>query len=138
MRVVVRKKNLEITPALSVYIDTKIVRPTEKLLARIKSDALPLLDIEVARTTRHHRKGNVFYAEANLSLGSYVFRAEAEAEDIYAACDLLEDELKREISKFKTKIQSMAKRQGRQIKKQVRFDKSARLYRKGRIREEGV
>lgn len=138
MRVVVRRKNLEITPALSVYIDTKIVRPTRKLLARIQSDALPLLDIEVARTTRHHRKGNVFYAEANLSLGSNVFRAEAEAEDIHAACDLLEDELKREISKFKTKAETLAKRQGRKIKKEVRLDKSARFYRKGRIKEEGV
>lgn len=138
MRVTIRRRNLELTPSLATYAEKKIIEPIQKLLKRIRDDELPILDVELARTTRHHRKGNVFHAEANLSLDGTMLRAEATAEDIRAACDLLEEELRRELTHYKTKRTAIEKRRARQVKKDVRLSRAARLYRKGRIREEGV
>lgn len=137
MRVTLRKKNIDLTPALENYIDNKIVRPVEKLVQNSAGSDLPLLEIEIGRFTDHHQKGMIYFAAANLALGAKKLYARVENEDIRAACDLLEENLKREIIKFKGKLLTLEKRRGRSGKKDLHFDPAARLYRKGRIRDEG-
>ena len=137
MRVTIRQKNLEITPALRVYIESKLLKPVRLLLKNLASSDLPVLDLEFGRITRHHRKGKVFQAEANLSLGAVLLHAEVDAEDIRTACDLLREELEREIMTCKSRARALERRGGRRAKKDLRFDPAARLYRKGRIRNEG-
>lgn len=137
MRVIVRQKNLVITPSLHNYIEAKILKPIRRFLKNMTGDDLPVLNLELGRVTRHHRKGLVYRAEANLSLGRRLLRVEAEGEDIRSACDILEDELAREIRTFKGRSRSVELRKIRRIKKDVRFHKAARLYRQGRIRDEG-
>ncbi len=137
MKITIRQKDLEITPTLAEYIDKKVVQPVRKFLKRNASTDLPVLDIEVGRTTKHHHKGNVFRASATLSIGKRVIRADATDADIHAACDQLENELKREIDTFKSKASAVQKRASRAIKQQVRYAKAARIKQKGRIREEG-
>src|SRR3989338_2144353 len=119
MRVTIRQKNIEITDALRVYIETKIIKSVEKLLGKA-ADGLPILDLEFTRNTQHHRKGKVYHAEANLLLGKTRLRAEVDDEDMRAACDLLEEELRREIITFKNKRRTLAKRGARRIKNQMR------------------
>lgn len=119
MRITIRQKNLEITPALQEYIDEKIVRPIGKLLSGAEESDLPILDIEVERTTKHHRKGDVYRAEANLTLGAKLIRAEAEDVDIRAACDAVHDELAREIKTFKEKHATLQKRSARKAKEEL-------------------
>lgn len=172
MRISIRAKNLEITPALHAYIEAKIIAPVKRLLrdaalaplemrnertgaastqnaeyasvpvsVRNKSltgfSELPLLDIEISRTTRHHRKGRVYYAEAMLTIGKTVLRAEVDDEDIRAACDLLQEELAQEIRRFKGRATAQNRRGAREAKKEIRYTPEARLYRRGRIRDEG-
>ncbi|TSC78509.1 MAG: ribosomal subunit interface protein [Parcubacteria group bacterium Gr01-1014_33] len=137
MRVTIRQKDIEITPALHEYIKQKIVRPVEKFLKREEREGTPLLDIEVARTTRHHKKGEVYRVSVSLTLGKKLIRAEVENEDVHAACDVIEDELKRKITSYKTRAFSMFKRMARRVKKELRFDRAARLFRKGRDWHEG-
>jgi ribosomal subunit interface protein len=55
----------------------------------------------LARTTQHHRHGDVFGAEVNLAMGGEVIRATREGEDMYATIDEVKDVLKAEIQKFK-------------------------------------
>lgn len=50
-----------------------------------------LLRIEIGKSSEHHHKGNVFYAEGNLSVNSVHLRATAEKDDLYAAIDQLKD-----------------------------------------------
>ena len=137
MRVTIRQKDIEITPTLHEYIEQKIVQSVGKFLKHEGEKGMPLLDIEVARTTHHHKKGQVYRVSATLTMGKKLIRAEVEEEEVHAACDLLEDELKREITSYKSKSFSVFKRFARRIKKELRFDKAARLFRKGRIRDEG-
>lgn len=137
MKITIRQKDLEITPSLQEYIEKKIVQPVQKFLKRSAATDLPVLDIEVGRTTKHHHKGNVFHASATLTLGKRVIRADATGVDIHIACDTLENELKREIDTFKSKTSAVQKRASRAVKEQVRYTKAARIKQKGRVREEG-
>lgn len=120
MRITIRQRNFDITPSFREYMEQKIVRPVERLLASNREEDLPLFDIEVERTTRHHRKGQVYRVVVNITLGQKLLRAEATDEDPRAACDLLEEELKREIRSFKTKSRTLVKRGAREVKGMAR------------------
>lgn len=122
MRVIIRHKDIEITPALQNYIELKIINPARRFLEGGTYQELPILHLEFSRFTRHHRKGKVYYAEANLSLGKTVLRAEVEDEDIRACCDLLEEELKREINGFKNRRAALEKRRARSAKETLKHD----------------
>ncbi|MEK7098948.1 MAG: ribosome-associated translation inhibitor RaiA [Patescibacteria group bacterium] len=120
MRITMRQRNFDITPSFREYVEQKIVRPAEHLLASDRQEDLPLFDIEVERTTRHHRKGQVYRVVVNITLGRKLLRAEATDEDPRAACDLVEEELKREIRSFKTKSRTLVKRGARRAKDVLR------------------
>ena len=137
MRVTIRKKNIEITPALEVYLETKLLKPLKRSLKGIIGSELPILDLEVGRSTRHHHKGKVYRVAASLIIGKINLRAEEESEDIRSACDLLEEDLEREILKFKGGSRAKTLRLARAAKKELHLDPLARFYRKGRMREEG-
>lgn len=138
MKLVVKGMNLSITPSLRRYVDGKLVRSVEKLLGRSPAYGSLVLELEFVKSTEHHRKGNVWEAIANLQLPGHQLWQKASAEEMHAAIDDLEEILKREIKKYKERSRSREFRGARQAKKDLHLDRSARLYRKGRIREEGV
>ena len=70
----------------------------------------------MGRITRHHRHGKVFRAEANLTAGSQNLYADAVGEDLHEAIDLLEEELRREIKKFKNKRIALERKGARILK----------------------
>ncbi|MDP3710668.1 MAG: ribosome-associated translation inhibitor RaiA [bacterium] len=119
MRVVIHKKNLEITPSLQDFIETKLIKPVEKVLKNISGKELPLLEIEIGRNTKHHLKGKVYHVEANLSIGGIFLRAEIDEDDAHKACDMLKDELLREIVKFKSKRLDVYKKEARKAKENL-------------------
>lgn len=137
MRVSIRQKNLEITPALNSYIETKILKPIRRLLKSHQNSELSLLELEVGRSSLHHQKGKVYYVSAALSFDGKTIQAKSEAEDIRRACDLLEEELKKEMVNYQSKSRALNKRAARRVKKDLRLDSAARFYRKGRILDEG-
>ena len=106
--------NIEISQSITDYLDAKIVRLVEKLIK--KGNELLKLDLEVGRITRHHRHGKVFRAEVNLTVGSRNLYADAVGEDLYEAIDLLEEELRREIKKFKNKRIALERKGARTLK----------------------
>lgn len=138
MKLVVKGVNLTITPSLREYLDDKLVRQVEKLLAAHSSFSAAVLDLELIRRTTHHKKGQVWEAVADLKLPQTTLWKRAVAEDIHAAIDQLEDSFKREIKKYKERSRSRELRGARQVKKDLHLDRSARLYRRGRIRNEGM
>jgi len=112
MRTIIKGKQTVLTPAIRAYIEAKIVGPTERLIG--KGEAL--LEVELTRASRHHRKGNVWLAEANLKIGKKLIRAEEEGEDPHAVIDAVENELLREIKSFKGKKQTTNIRAERKAK----------------------
>jgi len=114
MIVSLKGTGIEIAESIREYFDEKIIKLVDKLIK--KSDELIKLDMEAERTTRHHRHGKVFRAEAKLSIGSVVLYADAVGEDLHEAIDLLEEELEREIKKFKTQRISLERKGARVLK----------------------
>ncbi len=100
MKIDIKATNLEITPAISEYIEIKL-GSLSRFLKKFESQSEIKIFIEIARTTRHHKSGNVFYAEVNLHLPKKTLRAEHSDWDIRVAIDKAKDKLQQEIKKYK-------------------------------------
>ena len=100
MQINIKATGLDLTPAVREYIENKI-GSLDKFLKRFEAQGEVKAEIEIARTTRHHRKGNVFYAETNLYLPKRTIRAEHSDWDVRAAINMVKDKLKLKIQKYK-------------------------------------
>ena len=136
MKTILKAKNMSLTEAMRLYIEEKITRRIEKITGSQELSE-PLLDIEVGRDTRHHRKGAIWEAKATYNGGKEMLRAEARGESFQEVVDFLGEEFVREVKKWKGKQSAEARRGARRAKKNATIAKAARFYRRGRIREEG-
>lgn len=113
MKITVKSTNLDLTPSLHIYIETKM-SDLGKLVKKFDAEGAVSLRLEVGRATQHHHKGNVFMAEANLILPGKTLRAVEYSDDIRRAIDILKHTLRMEIEKYKTRfVSSKAGRQGK-------------------------
>jgi putative sigma-54 modulation protein len=100
MKLNIKATNLELTPALRNYIQEKM-----DMLEKFLGDR-PVIqaDFEIELTTKHHLKGEIFRAEANLSMPRELLRVEKAEKDMYKAIDKVKDHLKEMIVKHKEKL----------------------------------
>ena len=101
MNVKIKATNLELTGAISDYTQ-KRVSALEKFIG--KGGQSVLVEVEVGKITRHHKRGDIFRAEINIKTPERQFRAASEQEDLYAAIDMLVDKLNRQLVKHKEKL----------------------------------
>jgi len=94
--------SLDLTSPIKEYIEKRL-QPLSRFIKRHEAKSETHLFVEIARTTKHHHKGNVFYAEVTLELPKSVLRAEATNSDIRSAIDEVKDILKREMKQYKEK-----------------------------------
>lgn len=109
MNIAIKATNLELTPAIKQYAEEKVGH-LEKYIDPIEAK------IELERDRKHH-SGAVFRAEVTLVMGGKLLRADATAEDMYAAIDLTIPKIKEQISKFKDKRTTLQKRGARSAKR---------------------
>src|SRR3989344_8800321 len=99
MKINFKATNLQLTPEISDYCRDKF----NHLDKFIPNDESVFIDVELEKTTQHHKHGEIFRAEVNLHTASHRFRAEAVAEDLYAAIDEAKDELSAEVKRYQKK-----------------------------------
>lgn len=99
MRINIQAPNLELTPALAEYIEKKI-GGLEKFLKKFHPEDV-LVRVDVGRSTRHHRHGDVYHVDINLVLPHGTIRAAHDDEDVRKAISAVKEKLQREIKKFK-------------------------------------
>lgn len=126
MKFNLKTTGFRIDPPLRVYADSKIIKPVGKFLRLENLDSSAILDIEIEKETRHHKKGRIWRAEANLTLPKGFLRAEAEAEDIRSAIDMVQAELSAELRKYKEKRADTSRRRQRFIREELKTDPAAR------------
>ena len=133
----IKATNIELTPNLRQYIDKKIGELDEFIQG---IDTCVEAWVEIGKPSRHHRKGDVFYAKANIRLPRQGVRSEAKGSDLYLTIDQVKNELQRLLKKYKGKRDAKYKRGARIFKKTMRLSPLARFKkRKGqRVREEGL
>ena len=123
MKINLKTKNFSPTQAIKTYLEQKI-NSLDKFLPNGESISA---DIELAKTTKHHQKGDVFRAEVNLNVPGLpagrpgrLIRAAAEKWNLMVAIDTVRNELQREIRDNKEKNLSLYKRGARILKKLLR------------------
>jgi len=100
MEIIIKSKDITLTEPLKVFIEQKI-GSLERLLKNIKPPIL--IEVEVGRETKHHRKGDVYYAEGQISLPGTILRSSAKKDDLRLAIVEVKDDLQRQIKKYKNK-----------------------------------
>jgi len=127
MDVIIKAKNLELTADLQKFINNKI--GGLKKFTRIfqKEDnfkggkSIGEFFVEVERVTRHHRKGDIFRAEARIHLPGKTLMAISRKDDLGRAIVEMKDELQREIKKYKLKKTEVLIRKARKEKRKLKF-----------------
>lgn len=106
MRLRIKSTNTTLNEPMKTLIEQKLTKPLIELLGKLDEKADVLLEIEAGKTTRHHHKGKIWIAEANLSLPKIknVLRAEAITESLEISLNKVKDRLFREIKKYKSKF----------------------------------
>jgi putative sigma-54 modulation protein len=128
MRITIKTKNFVLTDSTRDYCEKKI-GGLEKFLDGADPGSV-LAEAELCRTTRHHKSGDVFRFEVNLTVGGKLLRSESEQESIYAAIDDVHDELAREIKGNRKKQDVVFRRIARSVKKKLNLSPLARFRKK--------
>jgi ribosomal subunit interface protein len=118
MNIKTKATNLDLSDAVSQYL-FKRLESTNKFTQGVDPDSI-MIEVELARTTRHHKSGDIFKAEYNFCIGGDCMRAVAENADLYSAIDEAKDELMRQLRKRKRKRMAGIRRGGQKIKNLVR------------------
>lgn len=89
----IKATNIDLTEAIKQYVDKRL-----GALDKLSEKYSPCdVMVEVGKTSLHHQKGQVFFAEFNLTIPGTKLRATSTQEDLYAAIDDAKDELKRQL-----------------------------------------
>lgn len=100
MKTTIKATNLDLTPELRKAVEEKI-GSLDRIIPGVKT---PLeASVEVARETKHHQKGEIYYAEANIKILGNIIRAEGREENVFKALGTVKDELQVLLNKYKKK-----------------------------------
>lgn len=98
MQLDIKGKNIELTAAIRAAVEKKLAT-LDKKVARFGTSVTA--EVEVGKTTKHHKKGLLFRAEVHVRLPGKLVYAEALHEDLYAAVGDAKREAERQITAFK-------------------------------------
>ena len=117
MKINIKATNIELTESIRNYafkrlegIDKILGVPTDEVVGQI----------EVGKSTNHHKSGDIFRAEVNLSGGGHSLYAVSETDDLYAAIDKVRDEIIAEAKKSRGKEKSLVRRGGQAAKNVIK------------------
>ena len=109
MRIEIHYTKFQAAPNISEYAKKRI-GALKKFLKRFEKNTEVAVFVELARTTQHHRKGDVFYAEATIEIPGKPLRATFTGSDIRLAIDEVKEKLEKELRRDKDKAIAERKR----------------------------
>lgn len=117
MNIVIKAINLKLSQGSKEYILEKVglLNKFLNFLDPKKKSSLEIM-AEVGRETRHHQKGQIYFAQIQIHLPGKELTAKSEAEDLKLAVNSARCEIEQEIKRYKEKIGDIAKRRLRKIK----------------------
>lgn len=108
--------NLPKSPAVEDYVSKKLM----SLSKFLREGEEVLAEVELAKTTGHHKSGDIFKAEMNISYMGQQYYVVAEKDDLYAAVDEARDEAERSIVSKRKKYLTVFRRGAGKIKNLIR------------------
>ncbi len=118
MKITIKATNIELTPQAEDWARKKI-----DSLSKFFDKYIECF-VEIGTTTKHHRSGPIYRAEADIRIPNKVLRAEATNKNLNVAVNAVKNELQRQIKKYKGKLDAKEKRGGRLAK---RVNKATKL-----------
>ncbi len=104
MKITIKNTQISPSPALTEYIQKRF-SSLAKIIKKVEEKFVPLLSVEIARSTKHHQKGNVYYVEVNLKLPKKNLRIEQYDSQVRAAVDKAKKRLKVALEKYKEELE---------------------------------
>lgn len=117
MKINIKATNIELSESLKDHLESKM-EGLDKMVDSETAEATA--QVELGRTTNHHRSGDIYRAEINIMTEGKYLRAESEKEDLYGAIDEMRDEIFREVKRYKNKQRSRLRKGGQRIKNMMR------------------
>jgi ribosomal subunit interface protein len=113
MNIKITTTHFDKTPAVEEYVLKKI----SSLGKFLQGEEQLLCEVELGKSTGHHKSGDIFRAEVNITPpGGAQIYAVAEESDLYAAIDVVRDEAEQAIVSSKKKRGALFKRGAQRIK----------------------
>ncbi len=120
MQIDLQSKNIELTDAIKDYVIKKVTN-LEKLLSNIETNkGEARVKFEVAKTTNHHKAGEIFHADCTISVDGQKYYGESDHEDLYTAIDVVKEQLFNDIGKNKDRKQTLFRRGAASVKKMTK------------------
>jgi ribosomal subunit interface protein len=108
MQITIQGIHLDITAALEEYVKRRFVS-LERVLKKFASRQDLILRVDIARSTRHHQKGDVFSVAVSLRIGRTILRVEQAGDDVRQAVDDAQKRFKKTLEDYKERAQEKDK-----------------------------
>ncbi|MDQ5920590.1 MAG: putative sigma-54 modulation protein [Pseudomonadota bacterium] len=111
-------KDFELTEAIKNYLEDKL-SSLYKYIMHKDEDQISF-NARLGKVSNHHNHGKIFYVEVSVHTPEKNYGVRIEAEEIYAAIDILKDELAENITNYKEKSRDLERRQALKFKQDIR------------------
>lgn len=108
---------MELTEAIKEYVEKRL-GALDKFIRGQEGNSH--MDVEVGKTTNHHKNGDVYKAEISLDANGKHFYAVSEKEDLYSAVDDVKSEIERQLIETKDRNDTLFRRGARSVKKMLK------------------
>jgi ribosomal subunit interface protein len=115
MKINTSSKNFEITEIINSKLETVL----NKFVKFTKDDSV--FDVNVEKTTNHHKKGDVLRVHILFNNAGKKFNVEAHGENIFDVIDEAAERLEREVKAGKEKKMNSLRDFGRKFKNLLKF-----------------
>lgn len=106
MNIQIKATNIDLTDSVRNHIDIRVAS-LEKYID--SKDTSVSCQVEVERTTEHHKSGEIYRAEINIHIAGHDFRSVAIKENLFDAIDEMRNQMARELRGNKGKTQNIRK-----------------------------
>ena len=113
----IKATNIELTDAIKDYVNKNLLG-LDRFITDPKENLI--IQVEVGKTTMHHRSGDYFRAEFNVDISGKKFYVSAKKDNLYGAIDEAKEALFRKIDYSKNKERTLLRRGAKSIKKMIR------------------
>ena len=115
MNINIKATNMELTSAINIYVDKRLAS-----LQKFFGDAEMSGQVEVGKTTNHHKQGDVFKAEIDINVSGKNYFSNSEKDDLYAAIDDAREQIMAIATREKDRKQTLYKRGASSVKKMLK------------------
>jgi ribosomal subunit interface protein len=117
MQIDIKAIGIELTSAIEDYVHKRLGGLEKFTKGELTP---PRIEVEVGKTTEHHKKGDFFSAQAKIYCINGPFHATKEEADLYAAVDAIREDLERQLVAKKDRGTTLFRRGARSVKKMLK------------------